>query len=99
MSTREASTSSPPIGSKADLIGWIAKGCKPKEQWRIGTEHEKILFHTDTLTPVPYESPALCVWIGSKDVSELPVLRVKGVDQTYWPHEPNRLMIVDRAFR
>ena len=55
MSTREASAVSPPIGSKADLVGWIAKGSKPKEQWRIGTEHEKILFHTDTLGPVPYE--------------------------------------------
>ena len=27
----------------------------PSPQWRIGTEHEKFVFHTDTLTPVPYE--------------------------------------------
>ena len=27
----------------------------PRRQWRIGTEHEKFVFHTDTLTPVPYE--------------------------------------------
>jgi glutamate--cysteine ligase len=57
MSTREASAASVPIGSKADLIGWSAKGSKPKDKWRIGTEHEKILFHTDTLTPVPYDGP------------------------------------------
>ncbi len=57
MSTREASAASPPIGSKADLIGWSAKGSKPKDKWRIGTEHEKILFHTDTLAPVPYDGP------------------------------------------
>jgi glutamate--cysteine ligase len=57
MSTREASADSPPIGSKADLVAWIAKGEKPKAKWRIGTEHEKILFHTDTLAPVAYEGP------------------------------------------
>jgi glutamate--cysteine ligase len=55
MSTRQASAQSPPIGSKADLVAWIAKGQKPKADWRIGTEHEKILFHTDTLAPVPYD--------------------------------------------
>src|SRR5262249_54234219 len=26
-------------------------------RWRIGTEHEKFLFHTDTLRPVAYEDP------------------------------------------
>ena len=26
-----------PITSKADLIGSIAKGVKPKSEWRIGT--------------------------------------------------------------
>ena len=34
---------------------WIAAGEKPENEWRIGTEHEKFVFHTDTLTPVPYE--------------------------------------------
>jgi glutamate--cysteine ligase len=57
MSTRQASAPSQPIGSKADLVAWIAKGQKPKADWRIGTEHEKILFHTDTLSPVPYDGP------------------------------------------
>ncbi len=41
--------------SRDDLVAWIAAGEKPKAQWRIGTEHEKFVFHTDTLTPVPYE--------------------------------------------
>jgi glutamate--cysteine ligase len=57
MSTREASAPSLPIGSKADLVEAIASGCKPAGQWRIGTEHEKFLFHTDTLAPVPYDGP------------------------------------------
>ena len=57
MSTRQATAPSPPIGSKSDLIGWIAKGSKPAAQWRIGTEHEKILFQTDTRAAVPYAGP------------------------------------------
>ena len=30
---------------------------KPAHAWRIGTEHEKFLFYTDTLRPVPYAGP------------------------------------------
>jgi glutamate--cysteine ligase len=44
-----------PIDSKAQLIDELAHGSKPEEQWRIGTEHEKFPFLTDTLGPVPYE--------------------------------------------
>lgn len=57
MSTRQATADSPPIGSKADLVQWIAKGSKPKSAWRIGTEHEKFLFHSETLAPVAYDGP------------------------------------------
>jgi len=57
MSTREDSAPSPSVGSRDDLVAWIAAGSKPKERWRIGTEHEKFLFHTDTLGPVPYAGP------------------------------------------
>ena len=57
MSTREDSAPSPPVGSRDDLVAWIAAGSKPKQRWRIGTEHEKFLFHTDTLGPVPYAGP------------------------------------------
>ena len=57
MSTREQGDASPPIQGKDDLVAWIADGAKPKETWRIGTEHEKFGFHTDDLTPLPYEGP------------------------------------------
>ena len=57
MSTRQASAPSAPIRSRDELMAWIAKGEKPAERWRIGTEHEKFLFHTDTLGPVPYNGP------------------------------------------
>ena len=43
------------ITGKDQLIAFLAAGCKPKEKWRIGTEHEKFPFLTDTLRPVPYE--------------------------------------------
>jgi glutamate--cysteine ligase len=44
-----------PITDKAQLIGFLARGARPEEQWRIGTEHEKFPFLTDTLEPVPYD--------------------------------------------
>ncbi len=48
-------TASPLIENRADLIEAMERGCKPAEQWRIGTEHEKHVFHTDPLQPVGYE--------------------------------------------
>src|SRR6476660_6333441 len=57
MSTRQDSAPAPTVRSREDLIAWIAAGSKPASAWRIGTEHEKFLFYTDTLRPVPYEGP------------------------------------------
>ncbi|ATX83023.1 glutamate--cysteine ligase [Mariprofundus ferrinatatus] len=39
----------------SDLANWFADGNKPRDQWRIGTEHEKVGFCMDTLKPIPYE--------------------------------------------
>ena len=44
-----------PIESKIQLIETLSSGSKPKAKWRIGTEHEKFPFLTDTLQPVPYD--------------------------------------------
>ena len=44
-----------PIESHADLAAYLASGCKPRDQWRIGTEHEKFGYRTDTHAPLPYE--------------------------------------------
>ncbi|XP_068645413.1 glutamate--cysteine ligase, chloroplastic-like [Aristolochia californica] len=41
--------------TKEDLVGYLASGCKPKDKWRIGTEHEKFGFELETLRPVRYE--------------------------------------------
>ncbi|MFW6341072.1 MAG: glutamate-cysteine ligase family protein, partial [Wenzhouxiangella sp.] len=40
------------------LADWLASGARPKSEWRIGTEHEKFGFLTDTLEPLKYEGPA-----------------------------------------
>ena len=45
------------IEGKAQLVEYLAEGCKPPEDWHIGTEHEKFPFLTDTLEPVPYDGP------------------------------------------
>ncbi len=45
------------IESKDQLVSYFEKGMKPKADWRIGTEHEKFPFLTDTLQPVPYFGP------------------------------------------
>ena len=50
-----ADTTSPLIASRADLIEAMERGAKPADQWRIGTEHEKHVFHTNPLRPVAYE--------------------------------------------
>ena len=55
--TPETEAARATIESKDQMIGYFAKGEKPKADWRIGTEHEKFAFLTDTLQPVPYDGP------------------------------------------
>lgn len=44
-----------PITSQAQLAEYLASGCKPKDDWRIGTEHEKFGYCKDSLKPLPYD--------------------------------------------
>ncbi len=44
-----------PIERHEQLAEYLADGCKPKADWRIGTEHEKFGFCRDTHKPIPYE--------------------------------------------
>ena len=46
-----------PITDQRQLVAYLEAGCKPPEQWRIGTEHEKFAFRTADLRPLPYEGP------------------------------------------
>ncbi len=62
------------ISDTSQLVDWVAAGAKPKSAWRIGTEHEKILFHRADFSPVAYEAKngvgalleSLCAHIGDK---------------------------------
>ncbi len=45
------------IESYDDLVNYFASGCKPQDQWKIGTEHEKFGYCEDTLKPLPYAGP------------------------------------------
>ena len=44
-----------PIERHDQLADYLADGCKPEADWRIGTEHEKFGYCRDTLLPLPYE--------------------------------------------
>jgi len=46
-----------PIEHLSQLAEVMAAGCKPKAAWRIGTEHEKFGYLTDSLLPLPYGGP------------------------------------------
>jgi len=58
-----------PIEHHSQLAEYLADGCKPKEDWRIGTEHEKFGYCRDTLKPIPYagERSVLAVLEGLRD--------------------------------
>ena len=45
------------IESRDQLVAELEAGCTPPEKWRIGTEHEKLLFNIADLSPVPYDGP------------------------------------------
>lgn len=46
-----------PIEHHSQLAEYLASGCKPESDWRIGTEHEKFGYCRDSLKPLPYEGP------------------------------------------
>ncbi|MBM9593347.1 glutamate--cysteine ligase [Roseitranquillus sediminis] len=43
------------IERQEQLAEYLAAGCKPRDEWRIGTEHEKFGYCRDTLKPLPYD--------------------------------------------
>ena len=46
-----------PIERREQLAEYMAEGCKPESDWRIGTEHEKFGYCQDSLKPLPYDGP------------------------------------------
>ncbi|MBM3565873.1 MAG: glutamate--cysteine ligase [Alphaproteobacteria bacterium] len=47
--------SSEPIADRRQLVEYLASGAKPREEWRIGTEHEKFAYRLSDLRPLDYE--------------------------------------------
>ena len=46
-----------PIEHHDQLAEYLSSGCKPREDWRIGTEHEKFGYDVATQRPLPYDGP------------------------------------------
>ncbi len=46
-----------PITSKTQLVEYLESGCKPRDTWLIGTEHEKFCYTLDDAKPLPYDGP------------------------------------------
>ncbi len=44
-----------PIERREQLAEYLASGCKPAEDWRIGTEHEKFGYDRAEHRPLPYD--------------------------------------------
>ncbi len=58
MSTRQASDANDPIiDSRDQLVEPMAKGEKPKASWRIGTEHEKLVYRRSDHAAPSYDEP------------------------------------------
>ena len=47
-------TDDTPIEGVEELAAYLEAGCKPRQDWRIGTEHEKFPFYAANNAPVPY---------------------------------------------
>src|SRR3546814_14526354 len=58
MSTRQVSDRNDPIiESRDQLAAPMARGERPREQWRIGTEHEKFVYRTADQRAPSYDEP------------------------------------------
>ena len=49
---------SEPLEKKEDLIRYFASGAKPRDQWRIGTEYEKVLVSRRDGRALPFSGPS-----------------------------------------
>jgi len=52
-----AATMSDLVEKKEDLIGYFQSGAKPRSEWRVGTEYEKIAVSAADGTALPFSGP------------------------------------------
>jgi glutamate--cysteine ligase len=57
MSLDARQTESPPIRGVEDLVAWFRARERPRDSWKVGLEHEKLLLRAGTTDPVPYDGP------------------------------------------
>src|SRR5512143_3544505 len=57
MTTRTDDTETPRISGRDDLLAVFSGGEKPREAWRIGTEHEKFVYRMDDHRAPSYDEP------------------------------------------
>jgi glutamate--cysteine ligase len=58
MTTRtDTGKADPPIDSREDLLAPFVRGEKPKDDWRIGTEHEKFVYRRADYRAPSYDEP------------------------------------------
>jgi glutamate--cysteine ligase len=57
MTTRTNDTYSRPVESRDDLLSVFSRGEKPRERWRIGTEHEKFVYRMSDHRAPSYDEP------------------------------------------
>ncbi len=74
MSSPSAYSDTHPVENKATLVEYLETGSKPdRSSWRIGSEHEKFVFHRQDNTPLAYEGTN--GEAGIKDVLDIFVAR------------------------
>jgi glutamate--cysteine ligase len=58
MSLDARTAESPPIQRAEELAEWFRARERPRDDWKVGLEHEKLVLRAGTLEPVPYEGPS-----------------------------------------
>ena len=58
MSLDAALHDSPPIRGVGDLVAWFTQRERPRADWKVGLEHEKLAQAAGTTTPLPYDGLA-----------------------------------------
>ena len=57
MSLDARKAESPPVRGVDELVAWFRARERPRDAWKVGLEHEKLLLRAGTTEPVPYDGP------------------------------------------
>ncbi len=55
MSSPQTAAVAEPLTDIRELVAYLEAGCKPPQDWRIGTEHEKFAYTLEDTRPLPYD--------------------------------------------